>query len=237
MVSREEYCPIAYGVEVLGDRWTPLIIRELMLGARGFNEIHRGIPRINRNMLSRRLRDLQRRGLMSHVAGAPGHSGAYELTPVGEALTPIVWALGQWAAEWTFGDPGEEECDGLSLLWRLHQLAIPDRLPTTRTVVHLLLTGTGGGQGWLDLDQQGVTVCKDDQGLDTDLELVADTGQLQRWIVGLVGFRDLLAQGHARFVGPPGLARSFPGWFRTDMYTEALQRAAQRRRGPALVTV
>ena len=63
MMSRRDYCPIAAGVEVLGDRWTPLIIRELMVGASGFNEIHRGIPRVSRTLLAQRLRELERRGL------------------------------------------------------------------------------------------------------------------------------------------------------------------------------
>ena len=69
-MNRRDYCPIAASVEVLGDRWTPLIIRELMVGARGFNEIHRGIPRVSRTLLAQRLRELERRGLMTH-AGEP----------------------------------------------------------------------------------------------------------------------------------------------------------------------
>jgi DNA-binding HxlR family transcriptional regulator len=72
MVSRRDYCPIACGVDVLGDRWTPLVIRELMVGARGFNEIHRGIPRVSRTLLAQRLRELERRGLMTQEASQPG---------------------------------------------------------------------------------------------------------------------------------------------------------------------
>jgi DNA-binding HxlR family transcriptional regulator len=230
MVSRREYCPIACGVEVLGDRWTPLIIRELMIGARGFNEIHRGIPRVSRNLLAQRLRELERRGLMTHDAGRPGRSGAYELTAAGQALTPIVWAMGHWAAEWVFGDPIEDDCDGLSLIWRVHQLAIPAKLPATRTVVHLVLTGAGGAQGWLDIARSGITVCKDDQGLAVDLALEADTAQMQRWLIGLVPFRDLVANGHARFLGPSRLARAFPTWFNTALYAQPLGRAERRRR-------
>src|SRR5664279_4535724 len=104
-MNRREYCPIAASVEVLGDRWTPLILREVMVGASGFNEIHRGIPRISRTLLAQRLRELQRRGLMTHVASRPGRSGVYTLTAAGQALTPIVWSMGAWAAEWMFGDP------------------------------------------------------------------------------------------------------------------------------------
>ena len=227
-MNRRDYCPIAASVEVLGDRWTPLIIRELMVGAGGFNEIHRGIPRMSRTLLAQRLRELERRGLMRHDPGRPGRPGVYGLTAAGQALTPIVWAMGAWAAEWMFGDPSDEECDGLTLIWRTHQVAIPAKLPETRTVVHLLLTGSGGAQGWLDIQRPGITVCKDDQGLAVDLALEADTAQMHRWLVGLVPFRDLVANGHARFLGPSRLAKAFPTWFDTTLFSGSLRRAEQR---------
>ena len=227
-MNRRDYCPIAASVEVLGDRWTPLIIRELMVGAEGFNEIHRGIPRVSRTLLAQRLRELERRGLMRHEPGRPGHPGVYALTASGQALTPIVWAMGAWAAEWMFGDPSEEQCDGLTLIWRTHQVAIPAMLPEARTVVHLVLTGAGGAQGWLDIKRPGITVCTDDQGLAVDLALEADTAHMHRWLVGLVPFRDLLATKHARFLGPSRLAKAFPTWFDTSLFAGSLQRAARR---------
>ena len=229
MTSRREYCPIASAVGVLGDRWTPLIIRELMVGASGFNEIHRGIPRASRSLLAQRLRELERRGLVDHTANGPGLSGSYELTPAGQGLTDIVWAMGHWAAEWVFGDPTDDDCDGLSLIWRTHQFAIPAKLPKDRTVVHLVLTGSGGAQGWLDIQRPGITVCKDDQGLTVDLALEADTAQMQRWLIGLVPFRDLVADGHARFLGPSRLAKAFPTWFDTTVYSQTRRRGEQRR--------
>jgi len=234
MTHYGDYCPIAVGVEVLGDRWTPLVIRELMVGAGGFNEIHRGIPRISRTLLAQRLRLLERRGLVRREPGAPGRPGRYSLTPAGESVTPIVWAVGHWAAEWIFGDPAEEDCDGLSLMWRLHQHAIPARLPRQRTVVHLTLTGAGAAEGWLDIQCGAVTVCTDDPGYDVDLAIEADTGQMQRWLVGLAPFRDLIADGHARMLGPSRLARAFPTWFNTTYYAEDLRRAGQHRRRQAV---
>ena len=229
MTSHAEYCPISVGVDVLGDRWTPLVIRELMIGAGGFNEIHRGIPRVSRTLLAQRLRLLEKQGLVSREVAGPGRPGRYALTPAGQALTPIVWAIGHWAAEWFFGDPTDEDCDGLSLIWRMHQHAVPARLPDTRTVVHVVLTGTGGAQGWLDINHRGITVCKDDQGLDTDLAVEADTAHMHRWLMGLVPFENLLANGHARLRGPRELARSFAGWFDTSFFAEGLDRASQRR--------
>src|SRR5207344_964770 len=85
MTSRTDYCPIAVGVDVLGDRWTPLVIRELMVGARGFNEIHRGIPRVSRTLLAQRLRLLERRGLVRREVGERGRPGRYSLTESGQA--------------------------------------------------------------------------------------------------------------------------------------------------------
>jgi DNA-binding HxlR family transcriptional regulator len=233
-MNRRDYCPIAASVEVLGDRWTPLIIREMMVGSGGFNEIHRGIPRVSRTLLAQRLRELERRELVTHEAGRAGHPGVYALTEAGLALTPIVWAMGAWAAEWMFGDPSDEDCDGLTLIWRTHQAAIPAKLPETRTVVHLVLTGPGGAQGWLDIQRPGITVCKDDQGLPVDLALEANTAQMHRWLVGLVPLRDLVANGNARFLGPSRLAKAFPTWFDTALFARSLRRAEQRRLADAV---
>lgn len=186
-------------------------------------------PRASRSLVAQRLRELERRGLVTHTAGDPGRSGAYELTAAGDGLATIVWAMGHWAAEWIFGDPTDDDCDGLSLIWRTHQFAIPAKLPKARTVVHVVLTGTGGAQGWLDIERPGITVCKDDQGLPVDLALEADTAQMQRWLIGLVPFRDLIANGHARFLGPSRLAKAFPTWFDTTMYAESLRRRGRRQ--------
>ena len=231
MSARGDYCPIAVGVDVLGDRWTPLVIRELMMGSTGFNEIHRGLPRMSRTLLAQRLRELERRGLVRRRAAPPGRPGPYELTPAGQGLAPIVRAIGEWAAEWVFGDPTTDECDGLSLLWRLHQQVVPARLPEARTVVQLVLTGAGAAEGWLDVDRREMTVSRDDPGRDCDLLVEARTSDLQRWQVGLVPFGRLLADGSVRLAGPGRLARAFPTWFDTSFFAAAHRRGDVRRAG------
>ena len=229
MARYADYCPISVGVELLGDRWTPLVIRELMVGAGGFNEILRGIPRISRTLLAQRLRLLERRGLVRRAAGPRGRPGRYTLTPAGESVTPIIWAIGHWAAEWIFGDPEDEDCDGLSLLWRMHQHAIAAKLPKQRTVLHLRLIGAGAAEGWLAIEHGAISVCRDDPGYDIDLAIEASTGQMQRWLTGLVPFRELVANGHARMLGPSRLARAFPTWFDTSFFADGLRRAEQHR--------
>lgn len=229
MTRHADYCPIATCVDILGDRWTPLVIRELMVGATGFNEIHRGIPRASRTLLSQRLRQLERLGLVTRETAERGRSGRYQLTESGEALTPIVWAMGHWAAEWVFADPTDQDCDGLSIIWRMHQHVVTAKLPATRVVVHVMLTGAGAAQGWLDLQRSGVTVCKDDQGLEVDLVLEADTAAMQRWLIGKASFKQLQLDGTARLIGPSRLVRAFPGWFDNSLFLDGLRRAERRR--------
>jgi DNA-binding HxlR family transcriptional regulator len=231
VANNSDYCPIAVGVDILGDRWTPLVIRELMVGSSGFNEIHRGIPRISRTLLAQRLRTLERRGLVSRDASTRGRAGHYRLTPAGESLTPVVWALGHWAAEWVFGDPSDEDCDGQSLLWRMHQLALPAMLPAAgRTVVRVLLTGPGRAEGWLVVERGGITVCTTDPGYDVGLTVEADTARMHSWLRGRVAFTSLLAAGEVTLTGPRRLARAFPTWFDTDLFAEGFRRGEERRR-------
>ena len=92
MPSYREYCPIAVGAEFFGDRWTPLILRELILGCRRFNDIHRGLGRMSRTLLVQRLRELERRGIVERTVDVAGRTTEYRLTPAGKELEPVVWA-------------------------------------------------------------------------------------------------------------------------------------------------
>jgi len=91
-----QYCPITKAAEVIGDRWTIPILRDLLCGTTRFNELARGLPRLSRALLSKRLRQLE-------VADIVRHEGEhYRLTAAGRALEPIMFGLGEWSATWTF---------------------------------------------------------------------------------------------------------------------------------------
>ena len=237
MASYGEYCPIAVGVEVFGDRWSPLVVRELMIGCKRFNEIHRGLPKMNRTLLSQRLRSLERRGLVERVTDERGRSVEYRLTPAGRGLEPILWALGQWAAEWAFGDPGDDQIDGELLVWRLHQHVVDSKIPATRTVVEFELTGVGATTVWLVLDRGSSTACLIDPGFDVDLVVVADNRHLHRWVLGVATFRELQAAGDVRVIGPSRLVRAFPGWFDHSLFAEGLAAKRRARRTDAVVRI
>jgi DNA-binding HxlR family transcriptional regulator len=223
-----DYCPITTAVELLGDRWTMLVVRELSIGSYGFNEIHRGVPKMNRSLLTERLRNLERRGIVVREPTGRGRGVRYELTPAGQALAPHIWQLGHWAAEWMFGDPSDEELDGISLLWRMHQFTLADQLPPGRTVVHVTLTGVGAAQGWFDIQDGSSTLCRNDPGHEVALAVRADNRQMHRWMVGLASFAALVARGDVELDGPTRLARAFPTWFDTAEFTAAFRRGDLR---------
>jgi DNA-binding HxlR family transcriptional regulator len=208
-----EYCPIAVGAEVFADRWTPLVLRELMLGSRRFNDIHRGLPKMNRTLLVQRLRSLERRALVERRCENGGRTVDYVLTESGRELQPIVWSLGEWAARWTFGDPADSELDVAWLVWRLHQKAIPSVLPEGRLVVEFVASGPGGGNAWLVFDDRRATACEIDPGYDVDLVVEGDNRELHRWMLGVTPYREMVRAGAIRLVGPSRLVRGFPKWF------------------------
>lgn len=227
MATYREYCPIAVGAEVLGDRWTPLVLRELILGSRGFNEIHRGVSRMSRSLLSQRLREFERRGIVERRVHPSGRRTDYVLTPSGRELEPVVWSLGTWAARWSFGDPEDEQLDAALLVWRLHQFVRPEDLPRERTVVQFVIQGPGGGEAWLVLEPGGSTACQIDPGYDVDLVVMGDDRELHRWLLGRSTFQELRRSGGIRFIGPTRLAQAFPRWFSISPFGSLIRAQAE----------
>ena len=115
MRTYAQYCPIVRAVEVVGERWTLLIVREMLTGGRRFNEIARGLPGLSRALLTRRLRQLEAAGLVVRAA-----DGGYDLTPAGQDLERLVFGLAEWGARHAFGDPRPEELDPETLMWWFH---------------------------------------------------------------------------------------------------------------------
>jgi DNA-binding HxlR family transcriptional regulator len=235
MASYSEYCPIAVGVEFFGDRWTPLILRELMVGSHHFNEIHRGISRISRSLLSQRLRELAARGLVDRHEDGPAVE--YHLTSAGAELEPIIWAIGYWAARWAFGDPDKEQLDVAWLAWRMRQNIDIERVPARRTTVEIRATGTKGGRAWIVTEPRGATACQVDPGYEVDLVIQADTASLHRWFVGRSELDAEIDAGQIRFAGPTSLVRSFPTWFIRNPLIDEVRRVAREERDfPVMAT-
>lgn len=209
MKSYEEYCPIAMGAEAIGDRWTPLVLRELICGSERFSDIHRGVPRMSRTLLSQRLRQLERLQIVERT-----ESGGYRLSDAGSELGQVIWDLGNWAIDWLLGDPDKEHYDGSHLMWRVRQRVNHSALPAQRIVVQFDLRGAHRGRRtWLLLDPQGVTVCERDEGFDVDLRVDIDIREFLRIWMGRSTWRQATQDGTLTLHGPRELVRAFPHWF------------------------
>jgi DNA-binding HxlR family transcriptional regulator len=212
MAEYQQYCPVARATEIFADRWTPLVLRELLAGSRRFNEIHRGLPRISRSLLASRLRHLEDCAIVERHAGTRPNLSEYALTEAGLELKKVIEQLGAWGAKWAFGQPKPEELDPALLLWKMHQRIHRDRLPAGRTVVEFEFPKLRNRRFWLVLEPREVSLCVKPPGFDSSLIVRADLAVLYRVWVGHLEYRTALREGGIVVNGPPSLARELPRW-------------------------
>ena len=212
MAQYRQYCPVARATEIFADRWTPLIIRELIAGSRHFNEIHRGLPGISRSLLVSRLRHLEDSGVVDRRPGTRPNSSEYVLTEAGRDLKSVVEQLGAWGVKWAFAEPEPTELDPALLIWKIHQRIHRDLLPLGRTTVEFDFPGQRKRRVWLVLEPREVSVCLKPPGFDPDLIMHADLAALYRVWVGHVDYNAAIRCGSIVVDGPPALARQLPRW-------------------------
>jgi DNA-binding HxlR family transcriptional regulator len=197
-----QYCPIARSADVLGDRWTLLIIRDLLTGATRFNELIRGNPGLSRALLSRRLDQLERAGVIEHTA-----TGDYTLTAAGEDLLPVVFGLAEWGARWTFGEPDAEELDPDLLLWWLHRRLDPSELAPPRFVAHVSFADHPN-RYWIVVEDEP-SLCLTDPGFEVDVTVRASLTPLYRTYLGHESFRTAYNTGDIQLEGSNAAVRRF----------------------------
>jgi DNA-binding HxlR family transcriptional regulator len=226
--SYAQYCPIAKASEILGDRWTLLIVREMLGGASGFNELQRGLPGISRSVLTDRLRALERAEIVERRRGPKGRTLEYRLTPAGRDLEPVVQALGEWGVTWSFTDPRPEELDpDLLIVWMARHVE-HDELPADRTVVQFDFRNPAK-RYWMVLEPAEVSVCLQHPGFDVDLEVSVDTGTLYRVYLGRAELGDAIRAGKLTMSGPRTLQRGLGHWFTWSAFAPASRLAEERR--------
>jgi len=228
MRSYAQYCPVAKASEILGDRWTLLIVRELLGGASGFNELQRGLPGISRSVLTDRMRALERAEVIERRIGPKGRTLGYRLTAGGRDLEPVVQAIGEWGATWSFTEPRPEELDpDLLIVWMARHV---DRgsLPPNRIVIRFDLRDPKR-RYWMVLEPSEVSVCLQHPGFDVDLEVSVDTSTLYRVYLGRVELSGALRAGELTMSGPQALQRGLRRWFTWSAFAPASRSAQQRR--------
>jgi DNA-binding HxlR family transcriptional regulator len=227
-----QYCPIARGAEIFAERWTPVIIRNLYLGCRNFTEIHEGAPGLSRTLLSSRLKELERLGIVKSSAKPRGRGRIYELTSAGQELFMVCASLGEWGARWLEIAP--EHLDPFVALWSMCNVLRRDRLPDHRVVIRFDFTGRHRPeQYWLLIEHADTEICKEYPGLDEDLLVAADADSFVKWHAGQLTWAEATGTGGIQLHGPAWLVRAFPTWNARSMFAhiKPVQRGELRSAG------
>ena len=228
------FCPIALTTEVLADRWTPLVIRELILGNTRFNDIARGLPGISRSLLVQRLRHLERKGVLARWPSPTGRGYEYHLTAAGKDLEAVLHALGRWAVEWLYDEIEPNDVDPVTLTWWMHRRINSASLPPGRVVIEFDYTAPERQTIWLVLDRGEASVCIHHPGFESDLIVTTTTPVLAKVFQGSDSWRRAVSSDDIRVNGPPSLVRSFPRWFLWSPFVDATRdRAARQPQGAA----
>jgi DNA-binding HxlR family transcriptional regulator len=216
-----QFCAVARALEVLGERWTLLIVRELLLGTTTFTDICRGLPRISRATLSTRLRGLRAAGIVDVV------DGGYRLTAAGAALLPVVRELARWASVTDNAALADGHLDTAALTWDMQRRVDHTALPghTVILAIEFIDRPAPDRHYWLHLSRTSINLCREDTGAPVDIWLTAPTAELTRWWLGQHTWAQLLRHPRVTVHGDRSLQRHMHHWFKRYVFTtDALDR-------------
>ena len=209
-----QYCPLSMAAEILGTRWTLLLLRELLEGSTQFNDIARGVPLMSRSMLSQRLKDLETSGLVTREAEGRGRPTHYRLTEAGQSLGPIVRSVAEWGQEWIDTEPSLEDVDTDFLMWDVRRnLQLPPGLASP-FVLHFHFTDGPDGKTdhWLVVENGEIDVCYIDPGHEVDVSIETGVKDFTRVWMGWLPIARAQEEGRFHVDGPPRFARDVADW-------------------------
>jgi DNA-binding HxlR family transcriptional regulator len=214
-----QFCPIALASEVLTQRWTLLILRELMAGSTRFNQIRRGVPRISATLLKSRLDALERANIVVKQRAKRHDAFDYRLTGAGMELAPILTGIGEWGQRWA-RDIGPDDLDPGWLVWSMHRGMNTAAMPPDRTVIQIEFTDAPREHRyfWLVHEDGTVEVCLKRPGFDVHLTVRTTVRVMAEVWRGIRPLKRELAAGSVALEGPAKLRRAFPSWLLLSRY-------------------
>ena len=213
-----QFCTVARGAEALCERWTPLVVRELLCGSKRFNELHRGVPRMSTNLLAQRLRHLEEIGVVHRTA--VGKVWEYSLTEAGEELRPIIMALGHWGARWIGSRLRDDQLDAGLLMWDVRRFVRLETFPSRPVVIQFKFRDARSGeQAWWLVVEEGVAdLCRDDPGRELTLVVDSSVRALTEVWAGDRTPKEVLQSQELRVDGAAQDAQSLWRWLGTSAF-------------------
>ena len=211
-----QFCPVAMAAEVLGARWTLVLLRELIAGSTRFNDLRRGVPRMSPALLSKRLKELEIAGIVARpaVSGEPGLY-EYRLTEAGRELKPVIEAIGCWGQRWIDIEASLEKLDPNLLMWDMRRNINPTPMPPKRNTIQIIFTDLPESRKnwWLVVEpDQEVDLCSVDPGFDVDLYLSTDLRTMTEIWMGYTAISRAKDQGRLHLTGDRQLEAAIDSW-------------------------
>jgi len=217
-----QFCPISKAVEILGDKWTLLIVRELLMGGRRYSELQRGLSQISPTILSKRLDSLSRYGLVLKKK-IPNQKG-YEYFPTKSCseLLPIIMSLGEWGIRWAKSNLTEKDYDVELLMLYLQRSIIPENLVGDETVIRFKFTDIKEyPDWWMVVQDNKVDLCTNDPGKDVDVYFTTTVKTMVDVWMGWNTYRKAISNDELKLVGPKALINNVSTWMEDSVYTDA----------------
>jgi DNA-binding HxlR family transcriptional regulator len=212
-----QFCPVSRAAEILAERWTPLVVRELLCGSVRFNDLQRGVPRMSSALLSRRLKELEYAGIVERRPAEKGRGQEYHLTEAGRDLFPILDGMGLGAQRWARNDlTADENLDPDLLMWDIRRRVTAEGIPADRRFVVLFqLSGVPVNRRryWVVFDHGEADLCIKDPGYEVDLYVSAQLRTLTQIWLGHVTIGEAVRDERLSFDGARGDIEAFASWF------------------------
>ena len=215
--SYHQFCPVAKAMELFDERWTLLVVRELVTGSEHFNELRRGLPRMSPTLLSQRLHQLVNAGIVERRV--EGKDVRYVLTQAGRELQPVVESLGAWGVRWV-GELGDEDLDPKLLLWDMHRNIDQSAVPEGRTVLWFRFPDASPDlrDWWLVISGAQADICDVDPGFEVAVRVTGSLRSLVEVWRGDQSWSAALRSGAVEVQGPESLRRAVPHWFKLSSF-------------------
>lgn len=218
-MSYGQFCPVAKAMEVLGEKWTLLIVRELLMGGTRFNEFQRGLPQISPSLLTKRLQSMEQQGLLvrKRIQGQKGYE--YFPTEACKELLPLVKQAGEWGMRWVRDQLTEEDFDLELLMLYLQRSINPEKLVGTQTVIRFNFRDVEEYPSWwIVVEGEKVDVCVHDPGKDVDVYFNVGLRIMCEVWMGDRSYKRAIADGDLELVGLAALTRNVESWLTPSVF-------------------
>lgn len=220
-----QFCPVAMAAEILAERWTPLVVREILCGSARFNDIQRGVPRMSSALLSKRLRELEHAGIIDRQPAPEGRGSIYRPTPAGQELLPILLGMGNWAQRWKRDDlVDDDKLDPDLLMWDMHRRVDGSPIPDDRRfVIQFQFAGMPANRRlyWLMFERGEIDVCMKHPGFEVDIYVNCPMRTMARVWLGHESMDAALRRDELQLDGSPGDIALFKSSLELSVFAEA----------------